>query len=315
MCIVEIATNPTIDDHHQLRFTRPDICDPTVKQYSGYLDISESKHLFFWYAYVHQSARYTSTYATYGHRFFEARHDPEDAPLMLWINGGPGSSTIGSGLLFEHGPCSLSSNGTDTVPNEYSWNEKVNIIYLDEPVGTGYSYADGNTQVTTLKDLAVDVHAFLQLFLHRFPQYASLPFHIAAESWGGHYAPHIASYVHQKNIELALAPAPRVGQIKVNLASVVLANGLTDPLTQFSTIEKYLCGDAPYPPYKPTDKMCLAVRLGMPACLKMIEACYDHESVAVCLSATTYCWPSMFSAPLAGEGFDSAYFFVFVPCN
>lgn len=218
---------------------------------------------------------------------------------MLWINGGPGSSTIGSGLMFEHGPCILSSSGNDTVKNKHSWNEKLNIIYLDEPVGTGYSYADGNEQVTTLKDLAVDVHAFLQLFMHRFPQYAELPFHIGAESWGGHYGPHIASYVHQKNQELDLAP--RVGQIKINLASLVLANGLTDPLTQFTTIEKYMCGAAPYPPFKHTDKTCVALRLGMPACLKMIEACYNHESVAVCRAATTYCWPAMFSLPLVSE--------------
>lgn len=232
-------------------------------------------------------------------RIFEARHDPENAPLMLWLNGGPGGSSIGAGLLFEHGPCFVASNGTATERNEYSWNEKLNIIYLDEPVGTGYSYADGDEILTTLKDLAVDVHAFLQLFLHRFPKYAKLPFHIGAESWGGHFGPHIASYVHQKNQELDLAP--RVGQTKINLASLILANGITDPLAQFSTIEKYLCGGAPYPPFKPTDKTCIALRLGMPACLRMVEACYNHESVAVCRLAASYCVPAMFSVPLLGE--------------
>lgn len=218
---------------------------------------------------------------------------------MLWLNGGPGGSTIGSGLLFEHGPCFLSKSGNDTVYNKYSWNEKMNIIYLDEPVGTGYSYASGDARVVTLEELAVDVYAFLQLFMYRFPRYAKLPFHIGAESWGGHYGPHIASYVHIKNHELSLAP--RVGQVKINLESLILANGLTEPLTQFSTIEKYLCGGAPYPPFKATDKTCIAVRLGMPACLKLIEACYAHENVEICQAAEVYCLPTMFSAPLLGE--------------
>ncbi len=215
---------------------------------------------------------------------------------MLWLNGGPGSSSIGAGLMFENGPCWVNPQGNDTVWNPYSWNEKVNIIYLEEPAGTGYSYIEDDSGVTTLADLAVDVHAFLQLFIHRFPDYAARPFHIAAESCGGHFGPHIANYIHQKNEELDLAP--RVGQAKINLASVILANGLTDPLTQFSTIEKYLCSDAPYPPYKPNDNVCVGLRLGIPSCLRMIEACYKYQTQTVCSAASAYCWPTYFSAPL-----------------
>lgn len=218
---------------------------------------------------------------------------------MLWLNGGPGSSTIGSGLLFENGPCRVNSEGNDTIWNPYSWNEKVNIIYLDQPAGTGFSYLTDNSDVTNLVELAIDVHAFLQLFMHRFPEYSKLPFHLAAESWGGHYAPHIASYVHKKNQELELAP--RIGQVRINLESVILANGLTEPLSQFATIEKYLCSDGPYPPFEPMDKTCIALRAGIPACLRMIEACYNHETELVCTSATAYCWPAILTSPLLGE--------------
>lgn len=216
---------------------------------------------------------------------------------MLWLNGGPGSSSIGGGLMFENGPCWVNSEGNDTVWNPYSWNEKVNIIYLEEPVGTGYSYSTDDSIISTLVDLAVDVHAFLQLFMHRFPEHSKKPFHLAAESWGGHYGPHIANYIYQKNKELDLAP--NVGHTKIDLASVILANGLTDPLTQFSAIEKYLCSEAPYPPYKPTDKVCVGLRLGVPPCLRLIEACYKYPTQAACTTATAYCWPSIFTAPLA----------------
>ena len=154
-----------------------------------------------------------------------------------------------AGLLFENGPCFTTPTGNGTIPNPYSWNEHVNIIYLDEPIGTGFSYSSDGSTVNSLKDLAVDVYAFLQVFMHNLPQYASLPFHIAAESWGGHYGPEIGSLVYKQNKQMEYAPFP--GQVKINLASIMLANGLTEPLSQFETIPHYVCGGAPYPPYEP----------------------------------------------------------------
>ncbi|OBZ79755.1 Carboxypeptidase Y A [Grifola frondosa] len=131
----EIVTHPAFSGY-RLRVTKPKLCDPTVKQYSGYLDISEHRHLFFW--------------------FFEARESPEDAPLMMWLNGGPGCSST-TGLLFELGPCSIAGEGNSTNFNPYSWNTIANMIFLDEPIGTGYSYSSDASKVDTLSDLAVDV--------------------------------------------------------------------------------------------------------------------------------------------------------------
>src|SRR5258708_31411775 len=181
-------------------------------------------------------------------RFFESRTAPTDAPLILWLNGGPGCSSS-TGLLGELGPCRL-VNDHNTTHNPYSWNTHANIIFLDQPVNVGYSYAEGGTTVSTSPVAGKDVYAFLELFLNRYPQYSKAPFHIAAESYGGTYAPNFANIIFKANKELQVAPNPKLKHI--NLASVVLANGLTDPYTQMGSVADSVC-DGPYPVYDDPD--------------------------------------------------------------
>lgn len=91
----------------------------TDKIYS-YVDVAEDKHLFFW--------------------FFEARNqDPTTAPLTFWYNGGPGDSSM-VGLFSENGPCWVDYNGNLQF-NEYSWSNASNMLYLDQPTDTGFSYS------------------------------------------------------------------------------------------------------------------------------------------------------------------------------
>lgn len=74
----------TMDEFPQyaIRVRSPEgLCDPTVRQYSGYLDISETKHLFFW--------------------FFESRDRPESDPLVLWLNGGPGTFPLRNSFMIQ----------------------------------------------------------------------------------------------------------------------------------------------------------------------------------------------------------------------
>lgn len=71
--------------------------------------------------------------------FFEARKDPQNAPLSLWLNGGPGSSSM-LGLFVENGPCYVNADSNSTRLSEWSWNNEVNMLYLDQPVQVGLSY-------------------------------------------------------------------------------------------------------------------------------------------------------------------------------
>ena len=216
---------------------------------------------------------------------------------MLWLNGGPGGSTIASGLLFENGPCRFSLDRNDTVYNKHGWNEKTNIIYLEQPVGTGFSYGALDS-VGTLANLAEDVYTFLQLWMHRFPAHAQKPLHIAGESWGGHYVPNIGHHIDEQNDRLIYAPRP--GQLEIKLATLTLANGLTEPASQFGSQAEYLCGGGPYPPFEPSDRRCAGWHAGTPACVRMINSCYKFQNNATCIPAMAFCWPLLFSHPLTG---------------
>jgi carboxypeptidase C (cathepsin A) len=219
------------------------------------LDVKDGSHsLFFW--------------------FFESRSNPSEDPLVLWLNGGPGCSST-TGLLFELGPCSVTDDGKNTTYNKYSWNSQANIIFLDQPVNVGYSYSSDGSGVNTSPVAAIDVQGFLALFLKRYPKYAAAPFHIAAESYGGTYAPNIASVIHKKNKELALAPVP--GHPIINLAGVVLANGLTEPLTQFGKVAEYAC-NGPYPVFDNDGRECASLRSKTSTCQRLTQSCYNYNN-------------------------------------
>lgn len=242
-------------------------------------------------------------------RFFESRSSPDTDPLILWLNGGPGCSSS-TGLLFELGPCNVADKGKNTTHNPYGWNTKANIVFLDQPVNVGFSYADDGTTVNNSPVAGKDVYAFLEIFFNRFPKYANLPFHIAAESYGGTYAPNIAKVIYTQNKQLELVPTPKLK--KINLASVILANGLTNPYVQMGSIADYVC-DGPFPVYDdPQGAECTALRTKIPTCQRLIKSCYDFNSKLTCVPAILYCnsqlfGPLMRKSPLRYTAISAAY--------
>ncbi|KYK58302.1 carboxypeptidase Y precursor [Drechmeria coniospora] len=224
-----------------------------VKQYSGYLDDDEQdKHLFYW--------------------FFESRNDPANDPVVLWLNGGPGCSSL-TGLFLELGPATINKK-IEVVHNPHSWNANASVIFLDQPVNVGFSYGGGSVSNTVAA--GKDVYALLTLFFHQFPEYAKQDFHMAGESYGGHYVPVFSAEI--------LSHKDR----NINLKSILVGNGLTDGFTQYEYYRPMACGEGGYPAVV-SESECLAMDKALPRCQSMIKSCYESESVWTCVPASIYC--------------------------
>ncbi|KAK4183926.1 Alpha/Beta hydrolase protein [Podospora australis] len=191
--------------------TNSGICEttPGVTQYSGYLTVGKNMNVFFW--------------------FFEARNSPDTTPLALWLNGGPGCSSM-VGLFIENGPCHFNAGGTEPKLNPYSWNTVANMLYVDQPVGVGLSYGDDDN-VNSTASAAEFMWVFLQNFYAAFPKYQRREFGLFTESYGGHYGPKFATYFQSQN---ALIDQGKLhGHQKVSLAAVGINNGWIAPIVQF----------------------------------------------------------------------------------
>ncbi|WRX23905.1 Peptidase S10 [Theobroma cacao] len=150
--IINLPGQPQVSFHH----------------YAGYItvyDENQPRHLIYY--------------------FVEAEIDPASKPLVLWLNGGPGCSSVGAGAFCEHGPFRPSAD--ILLKNEYSWNKEANMLYLESPAGVGFSYSANKSFYTSVNDemTARDNLAFLEKWLAKFPEYKNRDLFITGESYGG----------------------------------------------------------------------------------------------------------------------------------
>jgi cathepsin A (carboxypeptidase C) len=204
--------------------------------------------------------------------FFESRNDPKNDPVVLWLNGGPGCSSL-TGLFLELGPARINQHQKLDY-NPYSWNSNASVIFLDQPVNVGFSYS--GSSVSTTNAAGKDVYALLTLFFKQFPEYATQDFHISGESYAGHYIPVFADEImsHKKT--------------NINLKSVLIGNGLTDGLTQYAYYKPMACGEGGWPAVVDSSG-CQSMENSLPRCQSLISSCYASQSVWSCVPAAIYC--------------------------
>ncbi|XP_056844881.1 serine carboxypeptidase-like 15 isoform X2 [Raphanus sativus] len=157
--------------------------------------------------------------------FIKSERSPEEDPLLVWLSGGPGCSSF-SGLVYENGPLAFkveTYNGSipSLVSTTYSWTKVANIIYLDQPVGTGFSYSrNQHAETPSDTEAAKRVNEFIRKWLAKHPEYFSNPLYVAGNSYAGIVIPAIVHEISNGN-DLSCEP-------QINLKGYVLGNPLTD---------------------------------------------------------------------------------------
>ncbi|XP_013879745.1 retinoid-inducible serine carboxypeptidase [Austrofundulus limnaeus] len=191
---------------------RQGLCSPrrAGSEAWDYVEVRPGAHMFWWLYYADSpSAQY------------------KDLPLVMWLQGGPGGSGTGFGNFEEIGPLDR-----DLQPRKNSWVQAASVLFVDNPVGTGFSYTEKSDRfATNVSTVASDMLVLLQHFFTAKPEFQSIPFYIFSESYGGKMAAAIA---------MELTKAAAQGSVKCRFAGVALGDSWISPLDSVMTWGPYL---------------------------------------------------------------------------
>ncbi|KAG5246905.1 serine carboxypeptidase [Salix suchowensis] len=186
--------------------------DVSFKHYAGYVTVNEQngRALFYW--------------------FYEAATHPDKKPLVLWLNGGPGCSSIGYGATQEIGPFIVDTNGHGLKYNPYSWNKEANMLFLESPVGVGFSYSNTTNDYHIIGDefTANDSYAFLHKWFLMFPSYRRRHFILLERAT--QYVPELAELTIDKNNDPSL---------HIDLKGILLGNPETSDAEDWRGLVDY----------------------------------------------------------------------------
>jgi len=153
----------------------------------------------------------------------------KDTPVLIWLNGGPGASSL-TGLLAEKlGPQAITANATLEDNPDALARLGYHVLAVDNPVGSGYSSTDDGAYVTSEEEMRTQFVFALRGFYALHPEYAANPLWVTGESYAGKYVPNIA-------LEIA------VNATEIPLAGVVIGNGLYNLQVQYPTLGKVAFG-------------------------------------------------------------------------
>ncbi|CAF4331248.1 unnamed protein product [Rotaria sp. Silwood2] len=176
----------------------------SIRMHAGQLSL-DPKHnetLFFWH--------------------FASKYIADQSRTVIWLNGGPGcSSLIGAWMAI--GPFRFQDENI-IIENDGSWNMFANLLFVDQPVGTGFSYIDTDSRIHELDEMANHFLSFLDRYIEVFPELLQNDIYLAGESFAGQYIPYIAKEILTKRLNL-------------KLRGLLMGNAYIDPMTMY---ESYL---------------------------------------------------------------------------
>lgn len=176
---------------------------------------------------------------------FEADNVTNDDAIVIWMNGGPGCSSL-SGCLFEHGPVTVPLHpagfyGTDDdpktlEPNRYTWTKATRMLYVEQPHGVGFGY--GPDPINEM-EVGENFYNFLQNFYTIFDTLLDKKLYLFGESYAGMYVPSIAHAIHEGNKKQKTQQLEQ-SLVTINLQGIGVGNGWIDVMIQGPTVIDYL---------------------------------------------------------------------------
>ncbi|EGG02856.1 putative carboxypeptidase KEX1 precursor [Melampsora larici-populina 98AG31] len=154
--------------------------------------------------------------------FIRPNHIPNRQKLVIWFNGGPGCSSLEGGLM-EIGPLRVSKKSSKLTNSQWSWSQYANLLFIDQPAGTGYSFAGGGETIRELDQAANQVVSFLERFFKLFPELSNLDTYLAGESYAGQFIPYIAQAIKSTT------------SVSSNLKGLLMGNAWINPQAQYPT--------------------------------------------------------------------------------
>ncbi|KAH9913998.1 alpha/beta-hydrolase [Epithele typhae] len=173
------------------------------RSFAGNVDVDRAGHpnntLFFW-AFERENGSLTASAGDRG-----------DEPWGIWLNGGPGSSSMFglrtklAATLPSNGPIHLDQN-QQPFKNDFSWDQLADYVWVDQPVGVGWSTTDSDGYVADEDQVGTDFMGFLSNLVKVFPSLATRPLYLTGESYAGRYIPYIMkAYFQMPNPPVKIA--------------------------------------------------------------------------------------------------------------
>ncbi|CAG8000771.1 unnamed protein product [Penicillium olsonii] len=189
---------------------------PFLKMHAGHVEVKPeiNGNLFFWH--------------------FQNRHIANRQRTVIWLNGGPGCSSM-DGALMEVGPYRLKDDHTLEY-NPGRWDEFANLLFVDNPVGTGFSYASSNGYIHELDEMADQFIVFMDKFFEMFPEFESDDLYFAGESYAGQHIPYIAKAIQERNKAVKESGEGHQWPLK----GLLIGNGWISPEDQYPSYMKYI---------------------------------------------------------------------------
>ncbi|CAH4013171.1 unnamed protein product [Pieris brassicae] len=203
LLLTPLIEEKKLEEARKAAYVEPDYLLPGMESYAGYLTVNKeyNSNLFFWY--------------------FPVQGSPvEETPWIIWLQGGPGASSL-YGLFTEIGPFYVNKEN-ELEEIKYSWGQNHSLLFIDNPVGTGFSFTDDDRgYATNQTTIGENLYTALQQFLTLFPELRKAPLTIAGESYAGKHIPSLGVQILWHRQE---DPA-------INLQGLAIGNGFIDPLT------------------------------------------------------------------------------------